>query len=150
MWQFILTQNISSIFIFSVLGEHCVFAEQDLHNLDIRTDVNFFERNFKEWEKQNVLSSISELKIFITSWFVVFYEIRIFNLLVNSAPGIIGDNLIKYMFGLGQKRVLYHVTAVTCHSFAEYGRLMCFIGPAWLLVAMSFKLLSIEFDLKYA
>lgn len=27
---------------------------------------------------------------------------------------------------------------------------MCFIGPAQLSVAMSFKLLSVEFDLKYA
>lgn len=44
----------------------------------------FFERDFKEWEKQNVLSHILELKIFI-----VFYEIRIFNLSVSSPPGII-------------------------------------------------------------
>lgn len=82
--------------------------------------------------------------------FLFFYEIRICNLLVRIAAGITEDNLIKCMFGLGQKRVLYSVTAVTCHSFAEYGRLMCFIGPGRLLVAMSFKLLSIEFDLKYA
>lgn len=87
----------------------------------------------------------------ITSWgFFFFCEIRIFNLLVSSAPGIIGDNLIKCMFGLGQKRVLYSVTAVTCHSFDEYRRLMCFIGPACFSIAMSFKLLSVEFDLKYA
>lgn len=42
MWKFKLTQDISSIFISSVLGERGVFAKQDLHNLDIRTDVNFF------------------------------------------------------------------------------------------------------------
>lgn len=117
-------------------------------------DVSFFEFNFKEREKQNVLSSISELKIFITSlgfvFFFFFNEIRILNLSVSSAPGIIGDNLIKCMCGVGQKKVLYSATAVTCHSFAEYRRLMCFIGPAQLSVAMSFKLLSIEFDLEYA
>lgn len=73
-------------FFSSVLSKRRIFAEQDLHNLDIRTDVNFFffERDFKEWEKQNVLSHILELKICI-----VFYEIRIFNLSVSSPPGII-------------------------------------------------------------
>jgi len=112
----------------------------------------FFKCDFGEWEKQDVLSSITELKIFIASWDFFFFlmkpEYLIF--LVSSAPGIIGENLIKYVFGLGQKRVLYSVAAFTCHSFAKYGRLMCFNGPARLPVAMSFKLLSIEFVLKYA
>lgn len=92
--------------------------------------------------KKSVLSSALVLKIFIASWVFFFYEMRIFNPLVSSARGVIGDNLIKCMFGLGQKRVLYSMTAVTCHSFAESGRPMCFIGPQ-LSVAMSFKLLSI-------
>lgn len=46
-------------------------------------------------------------------FYVVFCEIRIFNILVSSAAGIIGDNLIKCVLGLGQKRVLWSVAAVT-------------------------------------
>lgn len=50
---------------------------------------------------------------FFCLFYVVFCEIRIFNILVSSAAGITGDNLIKCVLGLGQKRVLWSVAAVT-------------------------------------
>lgn len=59
--------------------------------------------------------------------------------LVSSAPNSIRDYLIRRIFGLGQKRVLYSETAVTCHSFSGYERLLCLVGwpSSWLQCPLS-------------